>query len=106
MPHIRDEEPLNICSEKVQDHGSTSWVRSLVKENFRTVEPPPELHTRTLHRPSCKNRTAREWDGCLGDGHSTNPHARIEQLGSGTTVLGMAQPTYSATALTRYGMAD
>jgi hypothetical protein len=73
MPHIRDEEPLNICSEKVQDHGSTSWVRSLVKENFRTVKPPPELHTRTLHKPSCKNRT------------------RIE-LGSGTAVLGMDTP--------------
>jgi len=71
MPHIRDEEPLNICSEKVQDHGSTSWVRSLVKENFRTVKPQPDFTQE----------------------HSTNPHARIEQLGSGTVVLGMAQPT-------------
>jgi hypothetical protein len=71
MPHIRDEEPLNICSEKVQDHGSTSWVRSLAKENYRAVKTPPELHTRTLHKPSCKNRTARRWDGCLKDGPAT-----------------------------------
>jgi hypothetical protein len=75
MPHIRDEEPLNICSEKVQDHGSTSLVRSLVKENYRTVKPPPELHT-SLPRE-----------------HPTNPHSRIHQLG-GNTVFRMAQPPY------------
>jgi hypothetical protein len=84
MPHIRDEEPLNICSEKVQDHGSTSWVRSLVKENYRTVKPPPELHTRTLHKPSCKNRTARKWDGCLKDGPATL--LRVPRPSQGTQI--------------------
>jgi hypothetical protein len=72
MPHIRDEEPLNICSEKVQDHGSTSRVRSLAKRILGLLN---------LHQ----NFTQE---------HSTNPHARIEQLGGGMTVLRMAQPPY------------
>jgi len=46
-------------------------VRSLAKENYRAVKTPPELHTRTLHKPSCKNITARRWDDCLKDGSTT-----------------------------------
>jgi hypothetical protein len=84
MPHIRHEEPLNICSEKVQDHGSTSWVRSLVKENYRTVKPPPELHIKTLHKPSCKNITARKCDDCLKDDPTT--FLRVPQPSQGTQI--------------------
>jgi hypothetical protein len=72
MAHIRDEEPLNICSEKVQDRVSTSRVRSLAKRILGLLN---------LHQ----NFTQE---------HSTNPHARIERLGDGTVVLRMAQPPY------------
>ena len=76
MPYTRDEKPLSICSEKVQDHGSPSRVRSLTKRILGLFKPPPELHTSTL-----KNTPQ-------------NPHAQEEQPGEGTDASRIAQPPY------------
>jgi hypothetical protein len=84
MPHIRDEKPLNICSEKVQDHGSTSWVRSLSKRIIGQSKPPPELHIKNTSQTLSKNRTARKWDGCLKDGPAT--FLRVPRPSQGTQI--------------------